>query len=277
MSVEPIITDYIRTQGSMLHVKTHISNYKHLNHPHSHKFFEFELLTRGTCTQIINGRAYECVPGHVIITSPLDVHEFTYDGEIETVCISFTDDLVDNSIWKELDIKNAPFISFFEGELYNLLLSEIEFLKHEINMDELCKDSMACGALNRIIVYVLRNVLPNKSSGETHESYMKSALSYIRYNFKEKITLNETARFLHVSPNHFCKYFHKKVGVPFQEYLLTLRLKYACNLLQTSDKSITEICLESGFSSPAYFSRAFKKHFGKTPSAFKSLTKSDNV
>ncbi len=59
------------------------------------------------------------------------------------------------------------------------------------------------------------------------------------------------------------------LGVSVHEYLNDLRLKQAQKLLIETQMSISEIAYETGFSSPAYFSTAFKNKFNKTPSDFK--------
>ncbi|MCH5228635.1 MAG: substrate-binding domain-containing protein [Muribaculaceae bacterium] len=54
------------------------------------------------------------------------------------------------------------------------------------------------------------------------------------------------------------------------ELMRNLRLKKAANLLKTTDKSISEICYEVGFSTPAYFTKCYREHFGETPSETRS-------
>ena len=61
----------------------------------------------------------------------------------------------------------------------------------------------------------------------------------------------------------------QETGKNFIEYLTEIRLKNARELLQNSQLSIKEICVQSGYGDPNYFSRIFKKYEGVTPSEFR--------
>ena len=93
---------------------------------------------------------------------------------------------------------------------------------------------------------------------------------YIRRHFRENLTLEEISGIFGVTPNHFCKYFKKITGITFKEYMLQLRLEYAMKQLVQTQQSVTEICLDSGFNSPSYFTKAFKARFGKAPTAYRA-------
>ena len=60
------------------------------------------------------------------------------------------------------------------------------------------------------------------------------------------------------------------VGMPTTEFIRSQRLKLASQLLLNTDASVSEVAYQVGFSTPSYFNRCFKEHFGKTPSSFKS-------
>ena len=64
-------------------------------------------------------------------------------------------------------------------------------------------------------------------------------------------------------------FFKQETGGNFIEYLTEVRLRNARELLKDSGLSIKEICAESGYSDPNYFSRIFKKYEGVTPSEFR--------
>ena len=68
---------------------------------------------------------------------------------------------------------------------------------------------------------------------------------------------------------------HRKLKALIQftpaEYVRSIRLEAAMQLLQTEDLNISQIAYETGFSSPTHFSRAFKKMYGKTPSEVSKL------
>ena len=95
------------------------------------------------------------------------------------------------------------------------------------------------------------------------------AQEYINENFRRDISLDDVSREVDISPYYFSKLFKQETGKNFIEYLTEIRLKNARELLQDSRLSIKEICAQSGYSDPNYFSRIFKKYEGVTPSEFR--------
>ena len=101
------------------------------------------------------------------------------------------------------------------------------------------------------------------------QSIIDRAKEYINENFRRDISLDDVSREVDISPYYFSKLFKQETGKNFIEYLTEIRLKNARELLQDSRLSIKEICAQSGYSDPNYFSRIFKKYEGVTPSEFR--------
>lgn len=100
-------------------------------------------------------------------------------------------------------------------------------------------------------------------------SIIDKAKAYIDANFCRDISLDDVSREADISPYYFSKLFKQETGKNFIEYLTQVRLRNARELLQNSQYSIKEICAQSGYSDPNYFSRIFKKYEGMTPSEFR--------
>jgi len=78
------------------------------------------------------------------------------------------------------------------------------------------------------------------------------------------------ARIAYVSEAHFIRTFKDTFGETPHRYLQRRRIERAMNLLRTTDDSISEICLDVGFTSFATFSRTFREIVGESPSAFRA-------
>ena len=104
---------------------------------------------------------------------------------------------------------------------------------------------------------------------ERSNSAAKKAMLYIQENYSKDISLDDVSGLVNISPYYFSKLFKQETGKNFIEYLTEIRLKNARELLQDSRLSIKEICAQSGYSDPNYFSRIFKKYEGVTPSEFR--------
>ena len=96
------------------------------------------------------------------------------------------------------------------------------------------------------------------------------ALDYIGENYNKDISLDDVSREVNISPYYFSKIFKEATGENFIDYLTTLRIGKAKDLLDNTDKSMKEICMEVGYANPNYFSRIFKKVVGVTPTEYKA-------
>lgn len=94
---------------------------------------------------------------------------------------------------------------------------------------------------------------------------------YAESNYSQDISLEEISSKLGMSREYFCRCFKKATGLPFIDYLNTIRVKRAEYMLMTAKKSISEISDEIGFSSVSYFTRVFKNITNSTPSYYKNI------
>jgi len=104
---------------------------------------------------------------------------------------------------------------------------------------------------------------------EQFSTVIEKAKNYIDDNYRKEISLEDVSRSVDISPYYFSKLFKDETGENFIEYLTAVRINRAKNLLQNGHLSIKEICMESGYSDPNYFSRNFKKHTGVTPREYR--------
>ena len=88
----------------------------------------------------------------------------------------------------------------------------------------------------------------------------------------QKMSVAEVAEQVEFSESHFMRYFKENMNTSFVDYLREYRLTMAARLLVASDATILSIAEEVGFDNLSYFNRAFKKHYGVTPSQYRRLT-----
>jgi transcriptional regulator GlxA family with amidase domain len=86
---------------------------------------------------------------------------------------------------------------------------------------------------------------------------------------EESIELQAMARAACFSKFHFLRLFRQAYGETPRRYLSRLRLERARTLLETTDRSVTEICLDVGYESPASFSLAFARYAGAPPQRYR--------
>lgn len=99
------------------------------------------------------------------------------------------------------------------------------------------------------------------------------ALEYISKNYKDDISLAEVCETVQMSSYYFCRLFKSTLNMGFTEYLNSVRIHHAQEMLSETDKSILEIALESGFSSVSYFNRVFKSMKYCSPSEYRKFSR----
>ena len=106
---------------------------------------------------------------------------------------------------------------------------------------------------------------------------IQQVLFYIQENYNGEISLAEAASRLYVSESHLSRAFKQETGINFMQYVMKMRLKHAVEELKQTDLSILQIANDSGFSSLAMFNKAFKEHFGETPSEYRGKYKKQEL
>lgn len=104
---------------------------------------------------------------------------------------------------------------------------------------------------------------------ESRKSPVKKACDYINENYMRDISLDDVAQKVDISSYYLSKLFKEEEGVNFIDYITDLRIKEACRLMDQSTLSIRDIGAKVGYLDPNYFSRAFKKNTGKSPSEYR--------
>ena len=134
----------------------------------------------------------------------------------------------------------------------------------------------SCFRLCGNIMYMLHTVLPwEEMSYEVYSAVKLRAnriiaiTDYIDQNFQRKLLLSEIAERENLSMVYLSHFFKDMLGMPFQEYLNRKRFSYACQLLFTTDRTILDISLSSGFSDVRYFNQAFLNQYGCTPKEYR--------
>lgn len=98
---------------------------------------------------------------------------------------------------------------------------------------------------------------------------LKPAIQYITENYKEDIMIDKLSELSHLSKSYFMNKFKQYFGIGAMEYIIQLRIKSACEALQNSNKTITQISSECGFNNLSNFNRQFKKTVGCTPKEYR--------
>lgn len=94
-------------------------------------------------------------------------------------------------------------------------------------------------------------------------------LSFIHQNYTNNMTLKEIADVAHLSVSECTRSFKKSIHITPYGYLVKYRIKKSCELLESTDYTITEIARRVGFNHVNHFIQSFKNHRGITPKVYR--------
>jgi CheY-like chemotaxis protein len=101
------------------------------------------------------------------------------------------------------------------------------------------------------------------------QQLIRKAMAYIHVHYAEAITREEIAEYIGISADYLTDCFRQELRITPSMYIRRYRIRRACELLQDTNQSITQIALAVGFSEGAHFTRTFQREMGTTPRAYR--------
>jgi len=101
-------------------------------------------------------------------------------------------------------------------------------------------------------------------------SRLNKVIEFTFKEFQRTITLKEVSTLANLTPEAFCKYFKTRTRKTYVNFLNEIRINHACRLL-TEDRTISDICYESGFTNLSNFNRIFKKIKQASPNEWRKI------
>jgi len=140
--------------------------------------------------------------------------------------------------------------------------------------------------LMQMLLLVMREITGEENSDQkscTFESYNKSyavnrIINYLNENYDQKISLEQIAHNMYLSPVYISKIFKEETGESPINYLIKIRLEKARDILLNADGgSIKNIANLVGYEDVYHFSKLFKKYYGISPLYYKKKAMRNNV
>lgn len=258
-------------EGSGKEVKTlnfvFETQFRTLRQPFIRPYYVLNIVTDGVAYIKCGERKEKISRGDVFMFFPACPYEIEEDEGFEYMYISFFGQGVP-SLLEECGIKLTTTVYSSHERLLPILFESINRLTPK-----------TAGMLTEsMLLLILSYVADNK---DTTESAPKSkafcdVLEYVDLHYRDSdMSLKRLSEVFSYTDKYISSLFKANLGIGFKIYLNSLRIRYAQDLARDRRLSVAEIASESGFSDSLYFSKAFKKHTGKTPSEFIKLTVND--
>ena len=248
----------------------HVSydTYINFSYPlHFHRSLEFVYLEEGGLTVLEPKHSTNLQPGESVLFLPNEIHGYkslekslyhTIVFPPEQVCYFLT--LINEKK------ANSP-----KFRLDDPLLANASYIKRTLKNPVKTRGLLLtiCGNYYEQVSF---------SSQENYNSdLLYTIVDYIGTHFSENPSLKQLSEKMGYDSSYISRYISKNIGIPFHQFLNSLRLAYAVDRLRSSDDNISDIALESGFSSIRAFNYNFQKEFGAPPHHFRNTSGSTEI
>ncbi len=200
--------------------------------------------------------------------------DFTYEkSNLENpVAPAFKQGVLDKNLiierYKFTDVEqfNAPFLI----KLNNFHSSRIQTMLDEYTVKRLFFNQKNSAILKEVLIHVARVMISGVStSPQNSMEKVDKIINYIQANYMHRISNQKIGKALNFHPNYLNRLMLANTGKTLHQYLLSVRLTKALDLLQTTTLSVTEIAHKTGFSDVQQFCKFFLNQTGSTPSSFR--------
>lgn len=241
---------------------------------HYHNYYEIYFLEDGERYHMLQDDMYTMYPGELILFSPYILHRSYGDENVpfRRLVLYFHRDEVDSQdLQNALDNGNGLYHP--EPRTRQILHNMLETLLYEqYNMSEL-KNRYCHTILNMMLFFIVLQIRRQDPTKKEDYNRMSQVISYIHSHYQEDISLEQLARHFYISPYYLCREFKRHTNSTVIQYVNITRIMNAQRKFMETNKNITEICSETGFSNLTHFNRVFKSVTGMTPSGYRKTHK----
>lgn len=243
-----------------------------------HEAIEIKYFYEGRSTLLVGNETIVAEAGDIVVMNPYEFHATIScseeRGKYHLIMVgldffpSFSDGCI--ALRNMFFSEKKAFVHHIVDckELQSLV---IELVNEHVEQREAYKLRMR-GIMIEILALLIRmglttsDTVTNEQRIRYHAA-IEPALRKIRNEYSSALSLEALADECCVTKYYFCRIFKEAMGITPIQYLCDYRLNNADILLRNTDKSISDILADCGFSDESYFFRCYKKHFGDTPNA----------
>ena len=267
-------------------LKARFFDYEHFSYPlHFHLEYEIIYIKEGTGTRFLGNSISKFEAGDILLIgsnlphfmkSDEVYHSGNSDLRVKGTIIQFEKEFMYSAINHYphfIKIKNL-----FQESQRGIYFAAASFPK----LQDLIEKIPLENGLNQMMLFL--EILKEMSETENRQTIsttdfvnetiydtarIDKIISYLNKNYTLNISLDEIASFAAMNASAFCRYFRSKTGKSFKNYILDMRIGYACKLLLMEDISISQLSIQCGFETISHFNKTFKKNTGYVPSQYR--------
>ena len=213
--------------------------------PAIRKYYLIHYVVSGKGCFYVNDRKYTLTAGSCFVIKPNEITVYTADEKEPW-----------EYIWVGFDGKLAARLSEMKTPVFKLGSS---LFLEMLNVEKLitAREEFIAGKL-----FILFSEIFSESKNDNHVEIIKN---YIQSNYMRRMTILEISKIVNLDRHYLTRLFKARTNTTPKEYLTEIRLSEAIRLLKNGH-SVTDTCYMVGYEDIFTFSKAFKKHFGHSPS-----------
>jgi AraC-like DNA-binding protein len=232
------------------------------------------LVVQGEGVLHINGGHSPLRSGAMFLTFPLQQYYIEQSNALEYMYITFVGqrmlsiaERVGLTEQSNMRLATEELLPFWKSALHNSTPGNIDLVAESV------------------LMYSLAQLTPDMPAGPQNDITKHKNISVARrireyadaHYCDTSLTLSSLAEQMSYNPKYLSDCFSREFGLGFREYVQSLRIQRACELMQNGVTSSKEIAYLIGFNDPLYFSKVFARVMGKSPQRFIADLKKQNA
>ncbi len=267
------------TNNSMPLLITAVGNYRvhtagtiNVRRKKGRKDYQLIFVASGSVRFVFGGKEKIVSKGNAVIFNPNEpqIYYSYITDKPETYWVHFTG----NNVEQLFDYYNIPNNEsfFYVGDsteyqhIFRQMIQELQLTR--ANFKELLQLR-----LQQLFLLIDRHIKESKVIKNEMLDEIKKAINYFNENYNKNIIIEDYAVEHFMTPCWFIQNFKQITKSSPMQYIISLRITSAMNLLDNTGYNITQIASAVGYENTQYFHRLFKKHTGMTPSEYKKRNK----
>ncbi len=248
----------------------------------AHNFWEFLYVESGAICVTADERVHNLSAGEMIVHKPLELHKFFITGGEEAKLFIFSCS-ADGEICRKIENK----VCRLGRRQKSVMRAFLEYLHEEAQSRSVLPDASECSDwlpvvgedavfshmtltyITQILLTLSQSNTDSVTSTDADAEIFGKAVDYMKRHISGIPCVREIAEYLNISESGLQRAFDKYAKMGVHKYLISLKIKTAMELLEQGI-SVCDTAERLGYSSQNYFSAAFKRETGKSPSKAKS-------
>lgn len=220
----------------------------------------------GITTQLKTGDMFILPKGKVAFYQADGEHPWTY------LWVGFSGSKAENILSKTQLLDHYFCHSTLESKVLDQIVKLTQF--RDQKLDDVTELQLTA-ELYKLLAFLMKE-FPSKAMSDSSiliQNYIKQVKKIIHTQYGNALKISEIAKKLNLNRSYLYKIFKEETDYSLKDYLIQIRMEKSADLLTRTTFHISEIANAVGFPDALAFSKAFKKHFGQSPSHYRKALK----